>query len=633
MRAELKQDEDSKDRKAGGGNTRGDVNPESRRRSLGKRGRRRRRRKQLKKAVQRLSRVALWAVPASLIAAVIVVLVFPTALRSGRGGGFGNRAKAKGLSELSGEFPTTAAGWIQVLGSPEAGIREYRGAFDQDIEGGGALLEEVGNLDGLAATLLALGGTNQADVTRVFRAYGARYDSRRALGLAGALDVRSDPEASRWVAQALILSGDVLAFDQAWRSAPEAYATHAEMQPWRLAADALLRDEATSLRARTDLANMRTAAGASPSAWHALRLVAFLRGDVSGHHDLLVSHQTSGDQRLRHWMDQVELVLATEFDTEVDDILDGLLMDRTHPDEVIEAAKRLARLGHPSRAKRLIDRRLKLDGGAMKLAAMGAFCALAAEQWNECTRLAIALQMRTSGSGQLGALSNFLQGCAAAGSGSDGLAADAFDRMAFGSDPLAELQLAMLAEGVGLAADRLGKSSARQAWLVARELEGSLGLNASYWRIRSELAGYASQVPDMVLAARTALRLEPQSVASLSCLVRALLLVPDKRPEVLDLSAALTRESPVQAEWQILRALSFCHNNQSAAAQALLQPMRPSVIPPRLRGLMGVAWLDVHVASHDWDAARKTLDDIRSLRWEPLMQAKVDRIAARIPKP
>jgi len=601
-------------------------------RPLGKRGRKRRRRSQIKKAFRRMSPLAVWAAPSALIAAILVVLAFPTALRNGKGGGLRSLAKTGNSPDSTGEFPTTAAGWNEWLRSGAAGIREYREAFDQDIQRGGALLDEVGNLDELTTKLLALGKTNQADVTRVFRAYGARFDSRRALGLAGSLDVRSDPEASRWVAQALLLSGDVLAFDQAWQSSPEAFATNSGMRPWRLAADALLQDEEASRRAQSDLAGMRTAADPSPSAWHASMLVAFLRGDVSGHHELLVSRLTSGDQRLRHWMDHVEILLANEFDTEVDDVLDGLVLDRTHPDEVMEAAKRLVRLGQPGRAKRLIDRRLKADGDSVRLIAAGAFCALAAEQWNECTRLAVSLRMRASASGELDAIAHFLQGCAAMGSGDEGLALNAFDRMAFGNESQAALQLRMVTEGVGLAADRLERSSLRKAWLVARELEGSLGLDGAYWRARSELAGHASQVPDMILAARTAPRLEPRSTASLSCLLRALLLSPDIKPEALELSAALMRELPVPAEWRILRAMALSNSNQAAEAKSLLLPMRPSVVHPRLAGLLRIAWLGVHVSSQDWDAARKAVKEMSSSRLDTRLRAKWDSLAAKIPK-
>jgi hypothetical protein len=116
-------------------------------------------------------------------------------------------------------------------------------------------------------------------------------------------------------------------------------------------------------------------------------------------------------------------------------------------------------------------------------------------------------------------------------------------------------------------------------------------------------------------------------------MVRALLFMPDGKPEVLELSAALMQGSPALAESRLLRAMALAASNKAAEAKAILQPMRPSVIPPSLRGLLGIAWLDVHVASQNWDAARKTLDGIRSLRWEPLMQAKVDRLAVKIPEP
>jgi hypothetical protein len=435
------------------------------------------------------------------------------------------------------------------------------------------------------------------------------------------------------MSQALLVSGDVLAFDQASASSPEAFATDAQMLPWRLAADALLREGETSRRARADLARMAKAPNPSQSAWQALRLVAFLSGDTSGHRELLDSHQVHGDQRLRYWIDHVELLVANDVWSEVDDVMDGLLLDHTHPDEVVEAVKKLARMGQPNRGSRLADRQLRLDPSPVRVAVMGAFCSLAAGQWDECSRLAMAMRMRTSTAGQLGGIPHFLLGCAASGSGSDSQASDAFEQMAFGSDPQAGLQLGMLVEGVRLAADRLNKASVRQAWLVARELEGSLGSTASYWRMRSELAGYALQVPDMLLAARAALRHDPASPASISCMVRALLFAPEGKPEVLELSAALMQDSPVLAESRLLRAMALAAGNKAAEAKAILQPMRPSVIPPSLRGLLGLAWLDVHVASRDWDAARKTLDGIRSLRWDPLMQAKVDRLAAKIPKP
>jgi hypothetical protein len=599
-----------------------------------KSSRRRHRRKKIAKTLRRLLPIAVWFLPVALLASIVITLAWPFVLTPGKPDGWlGSWVRKKVFPQVADELPTTGEGWRRVLQAPEAGIREYRGAFDQDYDNGGALLEEVGNLDALATTLLSLGGTNQADVTRVLRAYGVRLDSHRVLGLAGVLDVRSNPEASRWISQALLVSGDVLAFDQASASSPEAFATDAQLRPWRLAADVLLREGEASRRARSSLAGMTNASNPSQSAWQALRLIAFLTGDASGHRELLDSHQVRGDQRLRYWIDHVELLAARDAWTEVDDVMDGLPLDLTRPDEVAEAVKRLARMGQPSRGSRLADRQLRLDPSSVRVAVMGAFCSLAAGQWDECSRLAIAMRMRTSTAGQVVSISRYLLGCAASGSGSESRASDAFEEMAFGSDPQSALQFEMLVEGVRLAADRLNKASARQAWLVARELEGSLGSTASYWRMRSELAGYALQVPDMLLAARAALRQDPRSPASLACMVRALLFMPDGKPEVLELSAALMQGSPALAESRLLRAMALATSNKAAEAKAILQPMRPSVIPPSLRGLLGIAWLDVHVASQNWDAARKTLDGIRSLRWEPLMQAKVDRLAVKIPEP
>lgn len=101
---------------------------------------------------------------------------------------------------------------------------------------------------------------------------------------------------------------------------------------------------------------------------------------------------------------------------------------------------------------------------------------------------------------------------------------------------------------------------------------------------------------------------------------------------MLELSAALTQELPVQAEWRILRAMALANSNQAAEAKALLLPMRPSVVPPRLAGLLRIAWLDVHVSSQDWDAARKAVKEMSSSRLDARLRAKWDRLAAKIPK-
>jgi hypothetical protein len=69
-----------------------------------------------------------------------------------------------------------------------------------------------------------------------------------------------------------------------------------------------------------------------------------------------------------------------------------------------------------------------------------------------------------------------------------------------------------------------------------------------------------------------------------------------------------------------------------AEGKALLQTIKASAVPAILLPSLNLAWLEAHVASQDWDAARKTLDGIRSVRWEPLLRAKVERLAAKIPK-
>ena len=363
-----------------------------------------------------------------------------------------------------------------------------------------------------------------------------------------------------------------------------------------------------------------------------LLFLAFQAGDIKGHRALLERQRIKGRRGIKHWLDHVELLARMGDAGGIDDILDGLPLDREDPEDVENVARRLMRLGLGRPVLRLVARRQRSEQSLGNLAALGGFASLAVEDWERCNSLAIEIQKLTTMTDSLTPISHFLRGCAALGLGNEVAASASFDRITVETckDPSGLLR--SLSEGMRLDVGSMKPPCFRQAWLVARDLEGVLGDDGAYWRIRSELAGYASQVSDMLFAARTAMQIDPGSSVSVATTVRALLLAPDAMPEILPLSANLVKETPVRAEWRILRARALVSGDRLAEGKAMLQTIKASAIPTPLLTSLDVAWLEAHVASQDWEAARKTLAGIRSPRWEPLLQAKVDRLAAKIPK-
>lgn len=611
-----------------------------RRRSTSRRHRRhrqRRRKKALKRALKRSFR---WSVPVVFLAVVIAALVMLPEGKRARGPATFNDWTHKGdqpagaQTGVTDDLAATADRWRQVLAKPDAGIAEYRALLDEDHRKRGMLVQQVGGLEQLAAKLLVLGQTNQSDLARLLRSCADSMDAGHAMDIARRFGEQQDPEARRWIAQALWVTGDMWAFDQVWGASPEAFAASAPAKPLRLAADALIREGTAAEGAKAVLAGMLKDPQPSPGVWHALALVAFQSGDIPGHRSLLEATAGDGERRLKDWMDHVDLMLDHADNAGISDVLDALPLQRGTPWEVIDAAKRLSRRGQHPHAHRLLERRLnlKLEMDPAELYVMAGFSALASKDWNGCKGHVTAMRLRASNTGSFEDVSHFLQGCAALGAGDDGFATECFGRMALGKGPQPEVLLRFLVEGIEPSAGVLDKAVTRQAWLAACNLEAALSGDSSYWRARSTLAGYASQVPDMVLAARTAMRIDPRSPSSVASLIRALLLSPDSKPEVLGLSARLMKEMPVLAEWRVQRATALAASNLPDDAKAILKPLKPKSIPQHLREPLRVAWLEVHVAAKEWDAARKAIAALPLAQPEPLLRARMDRLSKRIPK-
>jgi hypothetical protein len=115
--------------------------------------------------------------------------------------------------------------------------------------------------------------------------------------------------------------------------------------------------------------------------------------------------------------------------------------------------------------------------------------------------------------------------------------------------------------------------------------------------------------------------------------VRALLLSQEGNSEALFLSADLMRRTPALAEWRLLRVVALARGDLADEARGILQSMPEPSIHPRLRSLLGIAWLEVHVAAQDWAAARRVLARLRAGRMEALVSDRLADLAKRIPEP
>ncbi len=546
-------------------------------------------------------------------------------------------AKHRRLAELdrrveAGDAEGAASIWKTTLPQETNNVTALRGFFDHDARLGGALVERIPEREALVASLVKLGGTNQHDMLRVLRLRDRRLEWNRIVNDSPQISTDADSEAKGIVARAYLAMGDVLAFDQLWSRSSAALQSDPSMKLWRLAANALLRDGADAAQAKAEIAATLASSKNSTNALDALLFLAFQSGDMETHRTLLESHRITGRRRIKHWMDHAELLARSNDTRGVDDVLDGLALDRADPDDVGRVARRLMQLGMYPQVTRMVERRQLVNQSSQDLSVIAGFASLLSENWEQCNNIAIGIQRSLSVGGNAQEVAHFLRACAAWGLGNEAAATAAFDRVVTGSSNDPASLLSMLFEGVRLGAGSMSSASIRQAWILARDSENLIGDSAAYWRTRSELAGYAMQTSDMLLAARTALQLEPGSPASIASMTRALLLAPTSTPEILSLSASLMDATPVPAEWRIVRAQALASANQLADAKATLSAMKPSTIPTGLMPSMNVAWLEVHMAAKDWDAARKALSAIPSRSLEPLMQAKVDRLAAKIPK-
>lgn len=532
----------------------------------------------------------------------------------------------------SGDADGAASLWQLMLSQEHNNITALRSFFDHDARLGGALVERTPNREALVGLLVTLGGTNRDDLDRVLRFRARRLEWDRVAEVGAQMSTNLTAEANVLLAVAHLARGDGLAFDQQWSGSRGSLESDPLIKPWRLAATALLQGPAEASKAKLDLNAMLAAGKNSPEVMDSLLFLAFQAGDIKGHRALIEKQRIKGRRGLKHWMDHVELLARFDNARGIDDILDGLPLDRADPEDVENVARRLMQLGLAQPVLRLVDRRQRSEQPLGNFAALAGFASLVSEDWERCNNLAIGIQKLPSAPESLNEISHFLRGCAALGLANEVEASACFDRMNVETckEPAALLRL--LSEGMRLGVGSLNPPSFRQAWLVTRDLEGSLGDDGAYWRTRSEMAGYASQVSDMVFAARTAMQIDVGAAASVATMTRALLLVPDANPEVLSLSASLMKETPVLAEWRILRASALVSCDRLAEGKALLQTIKASAVPAILLPSLNLAWLEAHVASQDWDAARKTLDGIRSVRWEPLLRAKVERLAAKIPK-
>lgn len=573
-----------------------------------------------------------------LVLVLVAFLKWPDASSAtGRASLLERYARHRLLTDLarvveSGDADGAASLWQPVLSRERNNITALRSFFDHDATLGGALVERTPNREALVGLLVTLGGTNRDDLNRVIRLRARRMEWDRVEEVATQMSTNLTPEAKGLLTVAHLARGDVLAFDQQWSESPASWESSPSMKPWRLAANALLRGAADGAQAKSDLTAMLAAGKNSPEVMDSLLFLAFQTGDIQGHRALMEMQRLKGRRGLKHWMDHVELLARVNDTSGVDDILDGLPLDRAETEDIENVARRLMKLGLTQPVLRLVDRRQRSEQSLGNLSALAGFASLVSGDWERCNSLAIGIQKQTSTPDSLTEISHFLRGCAALGLANEVAASASFDRMAVETCKEPSSLLKLLSEGMRLGVGSINPPSFRQAWLVTRDLEGLIGDDGAYWRTRSELAGYASQVSDMLFAARTAMQIDAGSTASVATMIRALLLAPDAKPEVLSLSASLMKETPVLAEWRILRARALVSCDRLAEGKAMLQTIKASAIPTILLPSLDLAWLEAHVASRDWDAARKTLAGIRSLRWEPLMQAKVDRLAAKIPK-
>ena len=532
----------------------------------------------------------------------------------------------------SGDADGAASLWQAMLSREHNNITALRSFFDHDARLGGALVEKTPNREALVGLLMTLGGTNSDDMNRVLRLRARRLEWDRVVEVGAQMSTNLTAESKGLLAVAHLARGDVLAFDQQWSESRASLESDPSMKPWRLAANALLRGAAEAAEAKSDLTAMLAAGKSSPEVMESLLFLASQAGDIKGHRALIEMRRLKDRRGLKHWMDHVDLLARFDNARGIEDILDGLPLDRADPEDVEDVARRLMQLGLAQPVLRLVDRRQRSEQPLGNFTAMAGFASLVNEDWERCNNLAIGIQKLPSAPESLTELSHFLRGCAALGLGNEVEASASFDRMVVEACKEPASLLKMLSEGMRLGVGSLNSLSLRQAWLVTRDLEGSLGDDGAYWRTRSEMAGYASQVSDMVFAAKTAMQADAGSAASVAAMTRALLLAPDANPEVLSLSASLMKETPVLADWRILRASALVSYDRLAEGKAMLHTLKAPAIPATLLPSLNLAWLEAHVASQDWDAARKTLDGIRSVRWEPLLQAKVERLAAKIPK-
>lgn len=572
------------------------------------------------------------------VLALVALIKWPDdSFEDGRASLLDRYARRRLLADIArhveaGDADGAASLWLPLLSRERNNLAALRSFFDQDEKLDGALVERMPNRESSIGLLVRMGATNRDDLIRVIRMRARRMEWDRVADVATQMATNLSSEVKGLVALAHLAHGDVLAFDQEWSEAGAALESEPAMKPWRLAASVLLRDGADSARAKSELTAMRVKEKDSTVVLDSLLHVAFQAGDIEGHRALLEAQRIKGRRLLKHWMDHVDLLARIDDANGINDILDGLPVDRADPEDAENAARRLMHLGLNQHVLRLTDRRQRTDQSSGNLSALAAFAALVSEDWERCNGISIGMQKITAADDNLMVISHFLRGCAALGVANEVAASASFDRMSVGNskDPVGLLEL--LVDGVRPGVGSLNPPSLRQAWLVARDLEGLIGDTGAYWRTRSELAGYASQSSDMSLAARTAMQVDPGAAASVATMTRALLLAPEVKPEVVSLSARLMKETPVLAEWRILRARALVAANQVAEGKATLNALKPSAMPAGLIPSANVAWLEIHVAEQDWDGARKSLAAIRVQRLEPLLRSKVERLAAKIPK-
>ncbi|MEI6340689.1 MAG: hypothetical protein WCR07_01935 [Verrucomicrobiota bacterium] len=523
-------------------------------------------------------------------------------------------------------------GWSKLLGEIPSDARLMRLLLDDVRPSDVSALDGLGGAEAFGQRLLQLGQTNRDDVVRVIRIHASLGNWAEVRDWAGRIGTNGTAEVAGWLARAYLDEGDVMAFDQLWTTFSGDFSRDVGMAPWRVAADAILKESISVEDAARSLAGSKGNDSMGQGTLRLLRIVARAKGDVEGERRLLEELRLANETRASDWIGHLELMARKGSVDDASLVESRIAEARLRPGAVGDAMARLMALGKGTTAKALLAKAVAENRADPGVAILRPIPLTLEADWDGAVAMAAAMRRQQAMAGMVDSVACFIEGSAQEATGGDVRAQQAFLEMEIAPvrDPIRALQFAEVFSDLSLVSSNAVHPA--RVWRLVKALQKSAPESPSYWRIRAVVAGRAEEASDMLLSATKASSLEPASHPATARWVRALWLAGGHDAEALSLSKVLVSGTPVEAAWRVQHAMLLASSGSPADARKILSETRPSTIPASLRDEVQHAWLEVHVAAKEWELAREVAKGLQRTRMEPLVSRRFHQRVASIPQ-